>query len=339
MLRNTITFNEEFQFEAGGSLPSLTVVYHCSERDYKPGDRVVWICHALTANSDVEDWWPDMCGEGKIFDPSKDFVICVNMLASPYGSSSPSSIDPQTGSPYYFSFPKVTVRDVIKATVMLRRALGIESVDLLVGSSVGGFQAVEWAVMEPDVIKNAIFIATAPRVPAYLTAYNEAQRMAMEADHTLREAHSLKGGSAGLEAARAIALISYRSYDGYELTQTDEDPDTLFATRACTYERYQGKKLSNRFDAYSYWYLCDMLDSHNVGRGRGGVSAALATIKAKTAVVVIDSDALFPPSMMKGMADAIPGASFHQFSSRFGHDGFLLEHEELSLIIKKEFGI
>lgn len=339
MQRHILNFNTEFRFEAGGVLPSLTVVYHSSPREYRPGDRVIWICHALTANSDVEDWWPDMCGEGKIFDPSKDFIICVNMLASPYGSSSPSSIDPATAQPYFFNFPKVTVRDVIQASIMVRKTLGIESIDLLVGSSVGGFQAVEWAVTEPDVIKNAIFIATAPRVPAYLTAYNESQRMAMEADPTLREALSLKGGQAGLEAARAIALISYRSFEGYELTQTDADPDTLFAARACSYERYQGKKLSSRFDAYSYWYLCDMLDSHNVGRGRGGVEAALGRITAKTVVIVIDSDSLFPPVLMKRMADAIPGAVFHQFSSKFGHDGFLLEYEKLSLIVNKEFGI
>ena len=215
----------------------------------------------------------------------------------------------------------------------MRKHLGIRKVDLLIGSSIGGFQALEWAILEPDVIRQAAFMATAARVPAYLTAYEESQRMALEADPTFLQAASPAGGKAGLECARAIALISYRSYDGYARTQTDADPDTLFAERARSYQRYQGRKLSARFDAYSYWTLSWSLDSHNVGRGRGGVTAALGTIRARSTVVAIGTDSLFPPADMKKIAAAIPDARYAEIASAFGHDGFLLENEQLTQIL------
>lgn len=334
MQKFTITTDEEFVFEAGGRLDSVTVAYHTSDHAYVPGEKVIWICHALTANSDVADWWPQLVGPGKLFDTDRYFIVCVNMLGSPYGSSGPSSIDPATGRPFFFDFPKVTVRDMINASIIVRRHLGIEKVDLLVGSSIGGFQALEWAVMEPDVFEKAVFIATASRCSAWLGAGVEAQRMALEADQTFRACESLEGGKAGLACARAQALITYRSAEGYNRTQTDPDPDALFATRVASYERYQGEKLVRRFDAYSYWYLAYSLDSHNLGRNRGGVEAALGTIKADTTVIAVDSDGLFPPQEMSAIADAIPGADFRVITSAFGHDGFLLEYDQLTEIIK-----
>lgn len=329
-----ITTDTSFEFEAGGSLESIDIAFHTSDREYREGEKVVWICHALTANSDPSDWWPTLVGKGKLVDPDKYYVVCVNMLASPYGSSGPASTNPKTGKPFYFDFPKVTVRDIVNATILVRKHLGIEKVDFLLGSSIGGFQALEWAIMEPEVIKNALFMATTSRSSAYLTAYEEAQRMALEADPTFREAKDLHGGAAGLKCARAIALISYRYYDGYNLTQTDQDIDTLFAQRACSYQQHQGEKFVNRFDAYSYWYLAYSLDSHNVGRHRGGVDAALGMIKAKSTVISIDNDCVFPSKDVKIMAAAIPGATFHEISSRFGHDGFLLETEQITALIE-----
>ena len=223
---------------------------------------------------------------------------------------------------------------MVTASIVVRKALGINQVDLLIGSSIGGFQAVEWAVTEPDVFRRCLFIATAPRVSPYLSATVEAQRMALEADPTFREARDLTGGAAGLKCARAQALITYRCFDGYGLTQFEADPDTLFAGRAASYERYQGEKLVRRqFDAYSYYTLCNALDSHNVGRGRGGVEAALSRIKARTTVISIDTDSLFPPMESSVWARWIPGADYIDISSRFGHDGFLLETARLTEII------
>ncbi len=326
MIRHEL-FLDDFAFEAGGRLERVKVVYHTSRVRH---GRVVWICHALTANSDPEDWWPEMVGPGRFFDTERDYIVCVNMIASPYGSSGPASVNPDTGLPYYFDFPAVTVRDMVAAMAAVRCALSIERVDLLVGSSIGGFQAVEWAVSEPELFDRAAFIATAPRVSPFLSAGIETQRMALEADPTFREATMLSGGAAGLRCARAQALISYRSFEGYGLTQAEPDDDTLFATRAASYERYQGEKLLRRgFDAYSYYYLCNAVDSHNVGRGRGGVAVALSRIRATTTVASIDTDGIFPPSEIELWAPLIPGAVYKRLNSAFGHDGFLLETRQL----------
>ncbi len=339
-----------FAFEAGGSLDQLEIVYHTSEREYQQGERVVWLCHALTANSDPLDWWPEMVGDGCCIDPNKDYVVCVNIFGSAYGTTGPRSIkneelriknysdEPTQNSKFkiqnYLDFPLFTVRDTARLFTLVREHLGIEQVDLLVGSSIGGFHALEWAIMEGERIRHAAFIATAPRVSPWLSAWMEVQRMALEADPTFHACESLDGGRKGLEAARAISLISYRSFDGYNLTQYETDDDCLFASRAASYERYQGEKLVKRgFDAYSYYYLLHCVDSQNVGRHRGGVKAALAQIKAQTVVIAITSDGLFPPCESSEWAKHIPHAKYYEIESRFGHDGFLLETEQITQII------
>ena len=327
-----------FEFEAGGSVSGLKVVYHCSEREWQKDDqrKVIWICHALTANSDAEDWWPELVGPGKLFDTEKYFVCCANMLGSAYGSSGPATVNPETGKPYYFDFPAVTVRDIVRANDLVRRHLGIEHIDLMVGGSIGGFQSVEWSIMEPEVIRTAVYIACGARVTPWLTAYNESMKMALETDPTFRECASLKGGEIGLRCARSIALISYRSYAGYNATQWEKDEDCLFAERAGSYQRYQGKKLVDRCDAYSSLSMLNLTDSHNIGRHRGGVEKALGMVKANTVCVGIDSDGLFPVQEQKFMAEHIPGARYREISSAFGHDGFLLEWEQIKEVIESE---
>lgn len=335
MVRHEYIHDGAFEFEAGGSIEGLKVVYHCSEKEWQKDDsrKVIWICHALTANSDAQDWWPELVGPGRLFNTDEYFVICANMLGSAYGSSGPASINPVTGTPYYFDFPKVTVRDIVRANDLVRRHLGIQKIDLMVGGSIGGFQSVEWAIMEPELFEKAVFIACSARVTPWLTAWEESQRMALEADPTFRECASLRGGEMGLRCARSIALISYRSYAGYNATQAEQDVDCMFADRAGSYQRYQGKKLSDRFDAYSYYYLSDSVNSNNVGRGRGGVETALAKIKADCTVIGIDSDGLFPVEEQKMIAESVPGAKYYEITSKFGHDGFLLENDQLTEII------
>ena len=329
-----------FSFEAGGCLDNLEIIYHTSPREYQKGDHVVWLCHALTANSDPLDWWPEMVGEGCCVDPDKDFVVCVNIFGSAYGTTGPRNMiqtsTPNTPHPTPLDFPKFTVRDTAQLFTLVREHLGIEQVDLLVGSSIGGFHALEWAIMEGDRIKHAAFIATAPRVSPWLSAWMEVQRMAIETDPTFRACESLDGGRKGLEAARAISLISYRSFDGYNLTQYETDDDCLFATRAASYERYQGEKLVKRgFDAYSYYYLLHCVDSQNVGRHRGGVAAALSNITAKSIVISITSDGLFPPCESREWAKYIPHAQYFEIESSFGHDGFLLETNQITNILQE----
>ena len=330
--------NGRFLLESGEHLDGLTVRYHCSDIPYKgPGDgrKVVWICHAFTANSDPQDWWPDLVGPGKIIDPEKYFVICVNMLGSPYGSTSSASVKPGTDRPYYFDFPKITVRDIVNANILVRKHVGVERIDLMIGGSIGGFQALEWMVMEPEIMKRSLVSACGARVTPWVTAYNESQRMALEADPTFRECKSLKGGQAGLRCARAIALISYRNYICYNESQSESDPDKLFADKVCSYQQYQGKKLIDRFDAYSYYCLTYSLDSHNIGRGRGGVEAALKRIKADTVIVGIDSDNLFPVEEQKFMAEHIDRAMYAEIKSKYGHDGFLIESGPLGNILQQ----
>lgn len=336
MKQKVYTADEPFLCEDGGVIENLKIVYHISAHP-RAGQKVVWICHALTANSDPTDWWPQLVGPGKFFDPDECTVVCANMLCSCYGSSGPSSPRGDGLRPYYFDFPRVTVRDIVNAEILLRKHLGIAHIDLLVGGSIGGFQALEWAILEPDKIGHAVFIACGPRVTPWLTAHNEAQRMAIESDSTFQQCDGLQGGVAGLMAARAMALISYRSYAGYNATQSEDSQDTLFADRAASYERYQGLKLAKRFDAYSYWYLTYTVDSHNVGRGRGGVETALRTIQSDCTVIGIDGDGLFPTAEQKYMASCIPGAAYHEITSRFGHDGFLLEYDQLEQILAPIF--
>ena len=334
MKEHRLHIDTPFEFEAGGRLPSLELVYHTSGRAYRQGEPVIWICHALTGNSDPQDWWPGMVGPGRLFDPDRYYIVCAGMLCSPYGPTGPAAVNPGTGRPYLLDFPKTTVRDMVRAEILVREHLGIGQIDLMIGPSIGGFQALEWAVMEPERIGSVVFLATATRVTPFMTAFNESQRMALLADPSFLEARDITGGRAGLACARSIALLSYRTFEGYNLTQQDRETDTLFANRACSYQRYQGEKLVRRFDAYSYWYLTLALDSQNIGRGRGGVENALSRIRARSHVISIDSDMLFPPSHGRATAAAIDGAEYHELGSLFGHDGFLVENDALEKILE-----
>ena len=335
MIRQKYIHNDIFEFEAGGCIEGLEVAYHCSEKPYQEGQKVIWICHALTANSDAQDWWPELVGPGRLFDTEKYFVVCANMLGSAYGSSGPATVNPATGKPYYFDFPRITVRDIVKANDLVREHLGIEKIDLMVGGSIGGFQSIEWSIMNPELFDKAVFIACGARVTPWLTAWEESQRLALEADPTFRACESLKGGEAGLRCARSIALISYRSYEGYNATQQEENPAKVsFERRAHTYQQYQGEKLRRRFNALSYYRLSEAVDSHNIARGRGSIGEALAKIKARTLVVAISSDILFPPEAHTPLREYIEGVEYHLIESSFGHDGFLVEHEKLNSIIE-----
>ncbi len=328
---------EKFSLECGGTIENLEICYHIS-RDFcreeeRNRKKVVWITHALTANSDPTDWWDVLVGEGKFLDPRKYTIVCANILGSCYGSTSPLSVNEATGKPYLMDFPKTTVRDVARCHNILMEHLGIEKIDLLTGGSVGGFQALEWSIMFPCKINNLLLLACNSRFTPWGSAFNESMRMALYADPTFT---SGEGGKAGLAAARSIALISYRSFEGYNTTQYESDEDCIFPQRAGSYQRYQGKKLVDRFDAYSYLSMLNLTDSHNVGRGRGGVEKALGMVEARTVCIGIDSDGLFPVQEQKYMAEHIPGAVYRQITSAFGHDGFLLEWKQIKEVIENE---
>ena len=331
MYRNTYYTKKPFTLENGQQLPGLTLVYHTSAPAYN-GKKVIWICHALTANSNPMEWWEVMTGPGKCFDPDKYFIVCANILGSCYGSTGPMSLNPDTGVPWYDTFPEVSVRDMVAAHNMVREHIGIDQIEMVVGSSIGGFQALEFALCYPQSCKQLALIACNARVSPWGTAFNESQRLAILADPTY-QTRCPEGGGNGLSVARSIALLSYRSYEGYGLSQAEPDPDTFRAQRATTYQQHQGEKLKRRFDAYSYMALTKTFDTHNVGRGRGGVEKALQSVCAKTLCVGIVGDRLFPPKEVAYMARHIPGAQYASLHSNYGHDGFLLEWKALTQII------
>lgn len=322
-----------FPLERGGELPSLEIAYHTYGELNAAADNVVWVCHALTANSEVADWWPHTVEEGRFLDPSRHFVVCANILGSHYGTTGPLHPNPATGEPWYDEFPKLTIGDVVRAHRLLADHLGIRRVKCLIGSSVGGFQAVEWAVSEPEFFERLILIATAAKATPWQIAIDQTQRMAILADPSYRERRP-DGGMRGMAAARALGLLTYRGPEGYNLTQQEKSDEPRYeGFRACTYQTYQGEKLCRRFDAYSYMAILSAFDTHDVGRGRGGVAEALKRITAPTLVVGITTDLIFTPEEMRTLAAQIPSSCYHEIASPFGHDGFLVEHEQLNRIL------
>lgn len=328
----TYTHHGEFPLESGGSLKDISIAYHTYGTLSPRGDNVVWVCHALTANSDVADWWPGTVAPRRFLDPERYFIVCANILGSCYGSTGPLSVNPDTGKPYYRTFPRLTMRDVVAAHRILADALGIGHIHAIVGSSVGGFQAVEWAVAEPERFGRVALIATDAKASPWTIAIDETQRMAILADPTYALDRPY-GGAAGLAAARAIGLLTYRGGSGYNITQQDVTDDYTVPHRACTYQQYQGSKLVGRFDAYSYMAILDTFDTHNAGRGRGGLRAALSRISAPTLVVGLGTDIIFTPGEMRALASMIPHAEYRQIESPFGHDGFLVEADQLNDIL------
>ena len=321
--------SDPFALESGETLAGARVAYRTWGQLNARRDNVVWVCHALTANADVLDWWPGLFGAGCFFDPADWFIVCANVLGSCYGSTCPIDADPATGAGRFSEFPLLTIRDLVAAHEALRQELGLKKIHTLIGGSLGGQQALEWAVQQPAVFEHLVAIATCARHSAWGIAFNEAQRLAIEADASYHE-NQPGGGDAGLAAARAVALLSYRGYEAYNQTQTDPDDERLRDYRAGSYQRYQGDKLVARFDAYSYVVLTRAMDSHHLGRSRGGVPAALAAIQARTLVLGITSDVLFPLVEQQELAHGIAGAQYVELDSSFGHDGFLLETAKIT---------
>lgn len=328
--------DKPFELESGDVLPGLDIAYHTFGKLNERRDNAVWVCHALTANSDVADWWPGTVETGRFLDPAKHFTVCANIIGSCYGSTGPLSVNPATGEPWYGDFPPLTIRDMGRALALLADALDLDSIDTIVGASVGGFQALEWAAEQPWRFKKLILIATGAEAMPWTIAIDESQRMAIKADSSWGERRADAAG-AGLAAARAIGLLTYRGGSGYNATQTDPpaaDGRPVYDRRACSYQRHQGEKLRRRFNAYSYMTILDAFDTHDIGRGRGGIRAALSRIEAPALVIGITTDIIFPPAELRGLACALPRGRYEEIESRLGHDGFLVENDRLNALIQ-----
>ena len=322
-----------FHLENGGWLQELELSYTTYGELNEDKSNVVWVCHAFTGNANPSDWWNGLIGERRLFNPAQHFIICVNVPGSHYGSTNALSIDPLTGQPYFHTFPLITIRDVVNAFELLRQSLGIDVICYLLGGSLGGQQASEWAVAFPEVVRHLILFSTNAIHSPWGIAFNETQRMAIESDPSW-EANTEDAGREGMKVARAIALLSYRNYYTYNRTQSRDEGQVDFF-RASTYQTYQGEKLVRRFNAFSYWTLTKMFDSHDVSRHRGSLEEALGRIEARTLVIGITTDILFPPEEQRILAKFIPGATYKEIDSTYGHDGFLIEFETMTEVIRE----
>ena len=316
-------YQEELKLESGKSIEGFPLAYTTIGSMSALKDNVVWIFQAMTANSNPAEWWPGMVGEGKFFDPAKYFIICINTPGSCYGSIGPLNINPTTNKPYYRHFPFFSPLDMVRAYDKLRIELGIEKIFLGIGSSLGGQQLISWAASSPELFEYIVPISTNAFQSPWGKAFNASQRMCIEADPTWYE-EKADGGIQGMKVARAVALISYRSYETYDKTQQDPK-ESVENFKSESYQKYQGEKLSKRFNAYSYYMLSKSLDSHHLGRGFFEAEELLQRIKSKCLVIGISSDLLFPVGEQKFIASHIPGAKLEIIESMYGHDGFLLE--------------
>lgn len=324
------------QLESGHVFTQWHLAYSTCGKLNATKDNVVWIFHALTANSNAAEWWSGLVGVNKLFSPKEYYIICVNMPGSCYGSINPLDINPGTQENYYHQFPWFNTRDMIIAYQKLKNHLGINKIYVGIGGSMGGQQLLEWAIEEPELFNYIIPIATNAQHSPWGIAFNTSQRMAIEADITWRLKQK-NAGENGLKVARSIALLSYRNYQiyhatqqGFNLTTQSEDKEFL----ASTYQKYQGEKLVKRFNAFSYYFLTKGMDYHNVGRNRTSIKDALKKIAAKTLVIGISSDILFPISEQALLAELITDSKLIIIDSIYGHDGFLLEYEQLNYHIK-----
>jgi homoserine O-acetyltransferase len=333
MSLSTFTYPKRFQLESGQSLPGIEIAYQTFGTLNKERNNAIWVAHALTANSNVFDWWKGLFGENDLYNPKEHFIVCANNLGSCYGTTGPLSINNETKEAWFNYFPQITIKDIVASFELLKDHLRIDKIHTLIGGSQGGQIAMEWALQNKDLVENLILIATNAQHSPWGIAFNESQRLAIKADRTYYS-NTIDAAKKGLSAARSIALLSYRGYATYDETQKDENYNKTNNYASASYQRYQGEKLVNRFNAYSYVRLLDAMDSHNVARNRAETKEqALKQIKANTLVIGLTTDILFPLTEQKFLAKNIKNAVYSEIDSAFGHDGFLIETEKLTKVI------
>ncbi|HUI09529.1 MAG TPA: homoserine O-acetyltransferase [Bacteroidota bacterium] len=346
-----------FALECGTSLPSLDIAYTIHGRLNGEGTNAVIACHALTGHAHAADaqlpsgetiagWFNGIIGPSRGLDTGRFCVICSNILGSCYGTTGPASIHPVTGKAYGPEFPPVTVRDMVRAQKLLMDHIGVRRIAAVIGGSLGGMQALEWALLYPEMVERIIPIATSAAHSPWAVGISETQRLAIMSDPDWHGGHYTRQPERGLAIARSIAMLSYRSYgsftsrfarrrvgpgDGHERVRLFNDAPPEFAVES--YLRYQGQKLVDRFDANTYIALTRAMDAHDVGAGRGSAEDALGSIRARALVLGISSDILYPPAEQRAIAGAIPRARYAEINSPHGHDAFLIEFETMNRLL------
>lgn len=350
------TESDPFVTEHGDVLPSVEIAYETWGTLNAARDNVVLVLHALTGDAhvaahgpdDQPGWWDVLIGPGRAVDTNRYFVVCSNLLGSCYGSTGPRSIDPRTGRRYNLRFPLITVRDIVAAQARLLDRLGIEQLHAVIGGSLGGMQALEWAAMYPERVERAIPIATSGRFSPQGIAYNEVQRRAIMLDPGWKggEYEDGEGPRQGLAIARMVGMITYQSDElmARRFGRSTEARYTAWPAFKTRYDvegylHYQGDKLVRRFDANSYLYLTRAMDSHDLGRGRGGYERGLRRIAARVLMVGVSSDILFPPyqarDVAKRLRDLGRDAAYCEIESPNGHDAFLNDAEKLAPAVQE----
>ncbi len=329
------TFDGIFSLTSGEILPSVTLHYAMYGALNEARNNAILVPHALSGSARVADWWTDLFGEYSVFDLSKVCVIGINMISSCYGSTGPTSINPVTNQPYGRDFPLVSVKDNVRAQAKLIQHLGIEKLKAVIGGSIGGMQALQWAVDFPDRIKNCIAVGAAP-LDAMGLALNHLQREAI-----------LQNPEKGLSLARQIAMCSYKSSDLFaeryarNPNRNGENPYSSFDGRFDVggYLNYQGEIFYRRFNTDSYLFITKLMDNFDLSLGYDSLEVALNRIRAKILLVGIESDWLFPTANIKTLTAQIltagADASYQNIFTNHGHDGFLAEPQQLVPIMKE----
>eukprot|EP00037_Helgoeca_nana_P025138 m.271188 g.271188 ORF g.271188 m.271188 type:complete len:419 (+) comp26869_c0_seq5:233-1489(+) len=333
-----------FELEVGSTLRDVAVRYQTFGKLNKHQNNTIVVCHALTGNAAVQSWWPTMVGPGRAVDTDRYFVVCANVLGSCYGTTGPSTIDPSTGRRYGAAFPHVTIRDTVRLHAQLiKQGLGVDEVLCAIGGSMGGMQALEWSMQNIVTLRSGVVLAAGGRHTPWQIGVSELQRQAIYADPLYAEGHYEPGTppTKGLSVARQIAMMSYRTHPVYcakfgRKVTDDKSPLGKQTFQVEEYLRYQGEKFNKRsFDAESYVRLTQLMDSHDIARGRGEYLAVLASIKTPFLIVGITSDILYPVSEQEELASYLGQAELHVIDSPEGHDGFLLEEARISPFVQK----
>ncbi|MBD3616529.1 MAG: homoserine O-acetyltransferase [Gracilimonas sp.] len=325
------SLNQSFITESGLELKNPQIAYRSWGTLNSKKDNVVLICHALTGNSDADNWWGGLFGKGKPIDPEKHFIICPNILGSCYDSTGPTSLNPETGKAYQADFPKITIRDIVRFNQLLLDKLDISEVELVVGGSLGGMTALEFALMDERIQAAALFAMGKAHSP-WAIGISEAQRLAIYADEKWSNGfYDPKYPPAkGLAAARAMAMITYRAPENYEQKFGREIHPEKNIYQVESYLNYQGEKLAGRFDANTYVILSRAMDSHDVSKDRGSFEEVLGNLNKPVLVVGFDSDLLYPIEEQRELASLLPHSQLAELESLYGHDAFLIEFEQLN---------
>lgn len=329
------TFNQPFVTESGKEIKKPTVAYQSWGALNDACDNAVLVFHALTGNTEADDWFGGLFGAGKTLDPDRYFIICINVPGSCYGSSGPVSTNPETGAPYRAAFPEVTVRDIVRFQQQLLDALGIRGLEFIIGGSLGGMQALEFVIMD-DRPRAAVCIGMGKAHSPWAIGISHAQRQAIYNDPHWNDGYFSEDRPPvkGLSIARMIAMNSYRAPADFDQKFSRNGQNDSEQFQVESYLTYQGQKLAGRFDAVSYVRLTQAMDSHDVARNRGSYRDVLGGVDIPILVAGIDSDLLYPTDEQKELADLLGNGIYREITSPHGHDAFLIEFRQINNLLR-----